>query len=163
LLALPDLSITLLQVLLLIAVELLGSKLILGRWALASAEGDAQPGSLLSDLLAPAKALQAARQQPRRAGKPATLQESAVLAGNQYGSPSGLVGGGGLALRLNGRSGVAHRGLQESEQQLQQDSPSVSGVVGLLSDEGSGEVPSSPRRSVRLQQRSRRVPMMISQ
>jgi hypothetical protein len=127
-------SIPLLQVLLLIAVELLGSKLLLGRWALASSEGDQQPGSLCTDLLAPSKALHAARQQPRKAGKHAANLHAAAVHANMQQQQRQMIDVGGDV------------------------SPSVSGVGSVLEQQGSGEVPCSPRRSVRLQQRSRRLP-----
>jgi hypothetical protein len=151
----------LLQVLLLIAVELIGSKALLGRWALASAEGDAQPGSLFSDLLTPAKALQAALQQPRKAGKAATLQGAATATMPEGAECSEVLAPG---LQLSSGMGLGF-GLQESErlQEMGAASPSVSGVVSVLEQQGSGEVPSSPRRSVRLQQRSRRLPVMMQQ
>lgn len=165
------------QVLLLIAVELLGGKTLLGRWSLPSTAEDTQPGSMCSDLLAPAKALQAARQTPRRAGKAATLQDDVALgatAGQGWASvlPDGAdatadaVDAGGRGLRvINTGRGLAGNGgfsLQERLQLHEMDaaSPSVSGLeVAGLERQGSGEVPSSPRRSVRLQQRSRRAPV----
>jgi hypothetical protein len=150
------------QVLLLFAVELLGSKLLLGRWALASSEGDAQPGALFTNLLAPSQALHAARQQHRKAGKPAVnLHAAAIQADTNY--HTGYHSSGrGVSLGLGG--------LQESMQQQQQQigvggdaSPSVPGVGGVLDQYGRGEVPGSPRRSARLQQRSRRSPEVEQQ
>jgi hypothetical protein len=152
----------LLQVLLLFAVELLGSKLLLGRWALASSQGDFQPGVLFTDLLAPSKALHAAHQQRRKAGKPAVNLHAAAIQADTNNHTGYHSSGRGVSLGL-----VC---LQESMQQQQQQigmggdaSPSVSGVGGLLKQQGSGEAPCSPRRSVQLQQRSRRVPEVEQQ
>lgn len=91
----------LLQVLLLFAVELIGSKVLMGRWSLPSAEEDDQPGSLSSDLLAPAKATHAARQQAEKAGKAATPKEDSDCTGIAAAAAFGAVHAAGTGLRVN--------------------------------------------------------------